>query len=569
MPPKHSEPYDGPFLGGVLEVTVVEGEGLIALDSAALFGKNKEKTSDPYVRLCVVSNGGAAGSEGEREDEGGAGEGGGAEAAEGEVVPVVPVAKAKKAKAVELARTSVVKKSLSPEWGQSFTIAMAAEAGPLLLLQIFDQDLLSGDDEMGTSAVDVTSLPPGIEHELWRAVEPCDGCPAPTGRLRVRFRFRPTRVPYLGGIVEVKVVGAADLLAMDGGGLFGRGKPKSSDPYVRVLGMAAGGPGMLGKLHVGQSKGRGVFDSMGGHSKGKELARTSVVKKSLSPEWGQSFTIAMAAEAGPLLLLQIFDQDLLSGDDEMGAVTVDLGALPPGKFDDQWRDVGACDGCPEAAGRLRLRLRFRPRRAPYLGGVLEATVVEAADLVGMDGGGLFDKNAPKTSDPYVKLLALAQGVGAFEAVGGHGKGKELAKTNVVKKSLAPQWGQHFKLTLPAQLGTLVLFHLFDQDLMSGDDPMGAIAIDLAALWPGKEDDQWRDVGPCKGCAAAAGRLRLRLRFKPTRPAVEEVAVEEEVDENLIKVGDLVHFAGGRFPVVEESRDSVGNPKFKVGSACTT
>jgi hypothetical protein len=288
-----------------------------------------------------------------------------------------------------------------------------------------------------------------------------------------------------------------------------------------------------------------------------------VVKKSLSPEWGQSFTIAMAAEAGPLLLLQIFDQDLLSGDDEMGAVTVDLGALPPGKFDDQWRDVGACDGCPEAAGRLRLRLRFRPRRAPYLGGVLEATVVEAADLVGMDGGGLFDKNAPKTSDPYVKLLALAQGVGAFEAVGGHGKGKELAKTNVVKKSLAPQWGQHFKLTLPAQLGTLVLFHLFDQDLMSGDDPMGAIAIDLAALRPGKEDDQWRDVGPCKGCAAAAGRLRLRLRFKPTRPAVEEVAVEEEVDENLVKVGDLVHFAGGRFPVVEESRDSVGNPKFKL------
>ena len=177
------------------------------------------------------------------------------------------------------------------------------------------------------------------------------------------------------------------------------------------------------------------------------------------------------------------------------------------------------------------------------------TIIEASNLVGKDGH-LLGK---ATSDPFVKVLAA---------------GEEIGKTKHVSKNLSPTWNSkvltNHKIGPTFRHNPEIRLCIFDYDLMSECDPMGEVhrypavtcliidrltrmchiipnpassqfttkvelpthyhrhcpvlgfhfevLLPLEKLIDGKELDGWFPVQPCKDCANATGRIRVKISF---------------------------------------------------------
>ena len=93
--------------------------------------------------------------------------------------------------------------------------------------------------------------------------------------------------------------------------------------------------------------------------------------------------------------------------------------------------------------------------------VLHIRVLQARNLIAADSGG--------TSDPYVRIHV----------------GREIAngvKTNVIRKTLNPEWNETFEINIRENQRTEVLtLEVFDKDLIGKDDSLGKITLELDHL----------------------------------------------------------------------------------------
>eukprot|EP01132_Coremiostelium_polycephalum_P006102 gene6102-7603_t len=106
------------------------------------------------------------------------------------------------------------------------------------------------------------------------------------------------------GHVNIKIIEGISLMAMDINGL--------SDPYV--------------KIHVPKS----VEDKKPGYKKEKPLT-TSVQKETLNPQWNESFKLEIERVCDDLIILEVWDKDMIGNDDFLGFVTIDCSVLPLGE----------------------------------------------------------------------------------------------------------------------------------------------------------------------------------------------------------------------------------------------
>ena len=148
-----------------ISATILQGSGLVAKDRN-LFGK--KTSSDPYVQVCLQGGG------------------------------------KPQSKTVLVGKTSVKSKTLEPVWNEKVrgtVFPWDMTAGPtVLLLRIFDSDLLSSDDAMGDVKIPLfSSNDTRIEHSVegWYDVDPASAKNA-TGKLKVKvYIFVERLVPYL------------------------------------------------------------------------------------------------------------------------------------------------------------------------------------------------------------------------------------------------------------------------------------------------------------------------------------------------------------------------------------
>ena len=127
------------------------------------------------------------------------------------------------------------------------------------------------------------------------------------------------KTPLAAAILEFTVLCAKDLLAADRGG--------TSDPYVR--------------LHVGAAV--------------KKAQKTAVKKKTLSPEWNETFEFKLDnSSRRDSLTLECFDYDLLGSDDSLGKVTIPLAQLSVDKEYTQW-----CSLRQDATNQGQVQVRYR------------------------------------------------------------------------------------------------------------------------------------------------------------------------------------------------------------------
>jgi tellurium resistance protein TerZ len=128
--------------------------------------------------------------------------------------------------------------------------------------------------------------------------------------------------------VQLTLIKGTGLVAKDRN-MFG--KKTSSDPYVEVW-----------AKH---------------HQKPMRLGRTATKTKTLEPVYNQTFTIEfqqVTSTEHPVVVLKIFDEDLLSKPDLMGTVTVPI--LHQGADCTKWYEVDP-NSAKNASGKLQIRLQ--------------------------------------------------------------------------------------------------------------------------------------------------------------------------------------------------------------------
>jgi hypothetical protein len=168
---------------------------------------------------------------------------------------------------------------------------------------------------------------------------------------------------------------------------------------------------------------------------------------------------------------------------------------------------------------------------------LDLTVVAGRDLIGKDGG-MFSK---ATSDPFVKVT-----VGGMDA----------GNTDVVKKSLSPEWNAKICAGLSigpkALKAPIITLGIFDYDACSASDPMGVVTLPLEQLLNGAFEG-WLPVQPCDGCRKTKGELNVVASLAPRQALVLATGASLAVAAGPVMVGlgwDML--PGGRAVDVDTS-----------------
>uniref|UniRef100_A0A671M3R4 Ras GTPase-activating protein 4-like n=1 Tax=Sinocyclocheilus anshuiensis TaxID=1608454 RepID=A0A671M3R4_9TELE len=214
-------------------------------------------------------------------------------------------------------RTATIWKTLSPFWGEEYTVHLPPYFRTVSFY-VLDEDSLSRDDVIGKVSISkevLTAKPQGVDG--WMNLTEID----PDEEVQGEIHLQISVLGY-GDIPRklcCQVLEARDLAKKDRNG--------ASDPFVRVR--------YNGKTYE------------------------SVVKKSCYPRWNESFEFELdetLADTG-LLSVEVWDWDLVSRNDFLGKVTIRLKIA-------QTTEVGHLLKTPKGRqhrtlGSLRLQLRLR------------------------------------------------------------------------------------------------------------------------------------------------------------------------------------------------------------------
>mmetsp|Transcript_19079 Transcript_19079/g.72115 ORF Transcript_19079/g.72115 Transcript_19079/m.72115 type:complete len:2052 (-) Transcript_19079:79-6234(-) len=233
----------------------------------------------------------------------------------------------------ETFRTKTIKATLDPSWDESFVLGSHyhiysddPSVFPALRLRVFDKNRFSRDSPLGEVVIPLNALDTSGETPLERSYELQNGTlsMAPSqqaqGEIDVAISFEPDAPDEeQPGVVDdsafegyleedpsylekppnclrVVLLRGRGLLAMDAPGTLFRSHVASSDPYVKFM--------------VG----------------GKERARSTIKRKTLNPDWGETFEFVVDDEEFAFEAI-VEDQDDVSLNDFIGKVTMPLHEL--------------------------------------------------------------------------------------------------------------------------------------------------------------------------------------------------------------------------------------------------
>ncbi|NXK43387.1 SYT3 protein, partial [Piprites chloris] len=211
--------------------------------------------------------------------------------------------------------------------------------------------------------------------------------PPPCGRLSVSLRYS-----YGSQQLVVRVLRARDLPAKDSNGF--------SDPYV--------------KIYLLPDR--------------KKKFQTKVLRKTLNPEWDETFSFGVPFAELPSrrLHFSVYDFDRFSRHDLIGQVVLEnlLEAAEGRPEVPIWRDIQEGTGEKPDLGEVNFSLCYLPTA-----GRLTVTVIRASNLRAMDLTGY--------SDPYVKASLMAEG-----------RRLKKRKTSIKKNTLNPSYNEALVFDVP-------------------------------------------------------------------------------------------------------------------------
>ncbi|XP_017713111.1 PREDICTED: ras GTPase-activating protein 4B isoform X3 [Rhinopithecus bieti] len=219
--------------------------------------------------------------------------------------------------------------------------------------------------------------------------------------------------------------------------------------------------------------------------------RTATVWKTLCPFWGEEYQVHLPPTFHAVAFY-VMDEDALSRDDVIGKVclTRDTLASHPKGFSG-WTHLTEVDPDEEVQGEIHLRLEVRPGARACR---LRCSVLEARDLAPKDRNG--------ASDPFVRVRY---------------KGR-TQETSIVKKSCYPRWNETFEFELEEGATEVLCVETWDWDLVSRNDFLGKVVIDIQRLQVAQPEEGWFRLQPDQTKSRRhdegnLGSLQLEVRLR--------------------------------------------------------
>ncbi|CAN8179203.1 unnamed protein product [Coccothraustes coccothraustes] len=273
----------------------------------------------------------------------------------------------------------------------------------------------TGDPEPGGARGGPAGSGPGVA-----ASPPC-------GRLQVSLRYS-----YGSQQLLVRVLRARDLPAKDSNGF--------SDPYV--------------KIYLLPDR--------------KKKFQTKVLRRTLNPEWDETFSFGVPFAELPArrLHFSVYDFDRFSRHDLIGQVVLDnlLEAAEARPEVAIWRDIQEGTGEKADLGEVNFSLCYLPTA-----GRLTVTVIRASNLRAMDLTGY--------SDPYVKASLMAEG-----------RRLKKRKTSIKKNTLNPNYNEALVFDVPHESvhHVSLTIAVVDYDCIGHNEVIGLCRVGSDADGPGRE-----------------------------------------------------------------------------------
>jgi len=223
-------------------------------------------------------------------------------------------------------KTKIVKRNLNPAWNEQFTFDGASG---VLEFQCMDWDRWGSHDALGTVSLDLKRVEEGKNFEEWLTLEgkPKEGI---TGAIHVIVYWsKKGDVPVLQPTLVSEGHGQLFLSVLSGHGLAAKDRSGTSDPYCVVK-----------------------FNN--------QKYKTSVVQKSLDPEWQDAdyyFEVPKSATEGTIEVL-CYDYDVIGKDDSMGKASIKFSSLSPdGKVEEEKHKLVPLKK-EAVSGTLKLRVAY-------------------------------------------------------------------------------------------------------------------------------------------------------------------------------------------------------------------
>ncbi|XP_008845707.1 rasGAP-activating-like protein 1 isoform X2 [Nannospalax galili] len=222
------------------------------------------------------------------------------------------------------------------------------------------------------------------------------------------------------------------------------------------------------------------------------VARTATVWRSLSPFWGEEYTVHLPRDFHHLAFY-VLDEDTVGHDDTIGKISLSKEAIaadPRGI--DSWINLSRVDPDAEVQGEVCLEVQLLEDTR---GRCLRCHVRQARDLAPRDISG--------TSDPFARVFW----------------GNQSLETSTIKKTRFPRWDEVLELReAPGTMSSLRV-ELWDWDMVGKNDFLGMVEFTPQTLLQ-RPPNGWFRLLPFpraeEDSRGSLGALRLKVRLTEDR-----------------------------------------------------
>ncbi|CAF1101576.1 unnamed protein product [Rotaria sordida] len=407
--------------------------------------------------------------------------------------------------------TNIISKNLNPVWNEKFTFFVHDLNIPIYF-NIFDHDIIGGDDSMGTTKIDLYKLPLDKLYAATLELENERRRDGKIGIIKISIIITPKPIKFRDQVLRTlakrsqkrSFIGSRsksnnpiiqprrtiDVFIIQGRNLKSARVNKACNPYIKLK-----------------------FDN-------NKKYRTQTIKSTCNPEWYQSFMYDTTLSELPPLELTVFDDTnvtanfigrgicnlahldeerthLIPVDLEDGAGIIDLfvtitvtTALQEVTNDSESSTNVALDFIPsklsdEDIEHYNFFSTLRSIATIFDVGKLEIKIYQARDLSSKDIGG--------KSDPFC-IVELDS---------------NRLRTHTMHKTLDPIWNKSF--VMPVQdIHSVLQLTIYDEDTNKNNEFIGKVVIPLLAIKNGEK--KWMALKDRKCILPVKGAIEIEATF---------------------------------------------------------